>query len=142
MLFPVTIEIKPSRRLRAALVSVHLAALSGLAMTLPSWGLALAAPLLLLSLLHAWRRLVPVRITLRQDGTAALETPDGAAVECEVLPGSTAFNWLMVCRVRLEKTAGQRALVILRDSVPEEGFRRLQVWLRWVRPIRQIERAD
>jgi hypothetical protein len=142
MLFPVTIEIKPSRRLRAALVFVHLAALSGLVTTLGSWWLALAVPLLLVSLMHALKGLAPVRLTLRQDGTAALETPDGAAVECEVLPGSTTFNWLMVCRVRLANAAGKRALVVLKDSVPEEGFRRLQVWLRWVRSIRPAEDAD
>lgn len=136
MQLPVTIEIKPSRRLRAALVFLHLAAIAGVGISLPGWAPLASAPVLAFSLRRAWRGVQPAQLTLRRDGSAAILRVDAQAVECAVMAGSTAFNWLMVWRLRLADTATVRDLVILRDSVSQEDFRRLQVWLRWVCPVR------
>jgi hypothetical protein len=46
-----------------------------------------------------------------------------------LLPGATVHPWLTVLRVAHEHCVYR--LVIARDSVAPEEFRRLRVWLRW-----------
>ena len=139
MRFPVTLDVKPSRRLRAALVFVHLLAFGGLLAVLPTWAGAVLAPLLALSLWRGFVALRGVRLTLGSDARIELVLTDGPRVG-EVLADSAVFRWLAVLRIRLESEQRVRAVVVLTDSVPLADFRRLQVWLRWILPFRK--RAD
>lgn len=137
MRFPVTLDIQPSRRLRAAFVFVHLMAFFGLAGVLPVWSLGIVAPLLALS---SWRACVAirgVRLTLGSDGRVEWHPSAKASQAGEILTDSTVFGWLTVLRVRLDGEQQVRSIVVLSDSVSPTDFRRLQIWMRWRLPFRQ-----
>ena len=137
MRFPVTLDIQPSRRLRAAFVFLHLMALFGLAGVLPVWSLGIVAPALALS---SWRACVAIRggrLSLGSDARVEWH-PDGMASKPGViLADSTTFSWLTVLRIRLEGEQRVRSIVVLSDSVSPSDFRRLQIWMRWQLPFRQ-----
>lgn len=141
MKFPVSLQFLPSRRLRAALVFLHL--LSALAILvqdlLPA---ALLMSVIAFSLFHTWRKLQAPQLTLQADGGLLWQESMQEAVAGRVL-GGTAFNWLVVLRVRLEAENGEgrgerrgeaqeKVLIALTDSLKPAEFRRLQIWLRWV----------
>lgn len=137
MRFPVTLDIQPSRRLRAAFVFVHLMAFFGLAGVLPVWSLGIVAPLLALS---SWRACVAirgVRLTLGSDGRVEWHPSAKASQAGEILADSMVFSWLTVLRVRLDGEQQVRSIVVLSDSVSPTDFRRLQIWMRWRLPFRQ-----
>jgi hypothetical protein len=139
MRFPVTLRIKPSRRLRAALVFVHcLSALCLLSVDTGIYGM-LGIVLLIASLVHCWQRLARADLKLAQDGRLFWLGWQGATTEervGNVLAGSVAFSNLIALRIRLEGERRTRGLVILRDSLPPKDYRALQIWLRWVLPIK------
>ena len=112
MRFPVTLDIQPSRRLRAAFVFVHLMAFFGLAGVLPVWSLGIVAPLLALS---SWRACVAirgVRLTLGSDGRVEWHPSAKASQAGEILADSTVFSWLTVLRVRLDGEQQVRSIVV------------------------------
>ena len=49
----------------------------------------------------------------------------------DVLPDSTVLAWLVVLRYRLPGKRFADTCLILADSMPDDDFRRLRVWLRW-----------
>jgi hypothetical protein len=57
------------------------------------------------------------------------------------LAGGTVFSWLVVLRIRLEgpERGRTKVLIALADSLSPNDFRRLQVWLRWVLPVRSVD---
>lgn len=133
MQFPVTLQFQPSRRLRAALVFVHLAAFSA-ALTQGIPLAVLVAPVLGLSLVWIWRSIRVPKLTICEDGSLMWQISEPDPVAGCVLSG-TAFSWLVVLRIRLE-TGRAVVLVAVADSLKPAEFRRLQIWLRWVVPIK------
>lgn len=136
MHFPVTLQFKPSRRLRAALVFAH--ALSALCLLIgaPYWHYGLLGMLILaFSLTQCLRSIeVPPGLKLMQDGCLLWGDQPG-----RVLAGSVAFASLIVLRVRLEDEGPTRRLVVLRDSLAPTDYRQFQIWLRWVVPVKPAE---
>lgn len=146
MQFPVTLQFKPSRRLRAALVFAHVLAMLSL-LRLPSAYatpsvLILAVPILIGSLCWTWRKAEAPALTLKQDGVLIWHAMGSEALPGQLI-GGTVFSWLVVLRIRLEGpgTGQIKVLLALKDSLSANDFRRLQVWLRWVLPLRPGEQS-
>ena len=128
MRFPVCVEIKPSRRLRAALLLLHLLAIGAIAALALAWPFSvLAIPLLLVTGYRALALAPTRRFCLEADGGLACDE-----LPAEILPGTTVFVWLVVMRYRTEGEHRVRNCVVLADSLPADDFRRLRIWLRWI----------
>jgi len=146
MQFPVTLPFKPSRRLRAALVFAHVLAMLSLLLLPSAYAtpsvLILAVPILIGSLFWTWRTAEVPALILKQDGSLIWCT-EGSEAFPGLLIGGTVFSWLVVLRVRLEGpgTGQIKVLLALKDSLSANDFRRLQVWLRWVLPLRTAEES-
>ena len=139
MQFPFALQPKPSRRLRAALVFLHLVAPASLVV-------ATNAPILLaggvvvvaVSLAWALSRRLPEQLLLLDDGSVrwiegAMEERTGTLHDA-----STNFGWLTVLIIRFEEgNSTLQRVVLLRDNLTIEEHRRLQIWLRWIRPFRR-----
>ena len=127
---PLSVSIRPSRRLLLIQSSAHVAAaMAVLVATIPSW---LAATLLLLigaSLAHQ-RRLSPVAgLLLHGDGRLEAVGIDGTTSEAVVHPHTFVLSFLVVLLYRQERHL--RSLTLLADSLAAEDFRQLRLWLRW-----------
>ena len=127
---PLTIPLRPSRRLLLVQVIAHLVA-GGAVMvsTIASW---LAAALLLLVGLSLTRqqRLSPVTaIVLRGDGNIDIVGADGTVIEAAVHPHTLVLSFLVVLLYRQQGRL--RSLVLPGDSLATEDFRQLRLWLRW-----------
>lgn len=144
MQFPVTLQFKPSRRLRAALVFAHALALLAVVLLSAEYATPFlifpAASILIGSLIWAWRTVETPFLLLKQDGLLQWRTVGAEDCQGQLL-GGTVFSWLAVLRIRLEGPGRSRTkvLIALADSLPPNDFRRLQVWLRWVLPVRPGE---
>ncbi len=138
MRFPVTLDIKPSRRLRAALVFVHLGAIAVLWIgAIPALLATAASGLAGLSFCRCcWRQGLPLRLRLCADGSLLHVAGDDEPVRMEVLPGATVYRWLVVIRLRRVDTPGAMSVVVLADSLASGDFRLLRVWLRWLAGVR------
>ncbi|MCP5269077.1 MAG: hypothetical protein H6943_08570 [Zoogloeaceae bacterium] len=135
MHFPITIRVLPSRRLRAAFFIVHGLALAALIHVTQVPAIAvLGASVLLLSLRACFMATAAQTVTLSKDGMLLWTTLNGDAECLRVLPDSVSFSWLMVLRMQQENQTGQRSLIILSDSLSPQDYRRVQIWLRWLRP--------
>ncbi len=142
MLFPVTLSIKPSRRLRAALAFVHLAAAIGLFSLVTAGIAAVLAAGLLLSLWHCVKVAShPLVLTLGDGGGLEWHHPGGTVTKAEALADSTNFGWLVVLRFRVVGETRRRTAIVLADSLPAEDRRRLQIWMRWILPFRRESAA-
>lgn len=148
MHFPAIVEIKPSRRLRAALVFVHLLGFAATCTAAGRFSVAFGLlPFLGWSLQRSLRPFKTTRLMLGMAGEIVLE-PGSPREGSANLLGATAFGWLIVLRLGIDTdpraeldpdagTTNRRttALVVLADSVSPADFRRLQIWLRWVVPV-------
>ncbi len=127
---PLTIPLRPSRRLLLVQAIAHLVAGGAvLVSTIASW---LAAALLLLVGLSLTRqqRLSPVTaIVLRGDGNIDIVGADGTAIEAAVHPHTLVLSFLVVLLYRQQGRL--RSLVLPGDSLATEDFRQLRLWLRW-----------
>jgi len=83
--------------------------------------------------LWSWRHLAPTlsAIRLERDGNVlAAVMGDEELSESTLLQGATVHPWLTV--LRLELADGRKHTVVLsRDSMASDDFRRLRVFLRW-----------
>lgn len=138
MHFPVSLDIQPSRRLRAAFVFVHLIAAVALLLMLPVWWNALAILGVLASAAKCWTHRPGARVTLCADGSLEWIVEDGNFVPAEILGNSTCFSHMVILRVKLTGEKRCRSLVLLADSLSDQEFRRLQIWLRWVVPFKPV----
>lgn len=132
MRYPVRIEIRASRRLRAALSFAHLVAAG--AIVAAQLAPPLTAALLLLlpfSGVRAWRRIGAGRLVLRADGTAQWQPQRGRAGEFRVVAQATALAGLVVVRLRRRDDGATAVLPLAADSTDAGSLRRLRVWLRW-----------
>ncbi len=133
---PLRIELRPSRQLATVLVAAHA---GGLAVTLPlSWpwwgtsllGMALAASLAWNLSRHAllshpravWA------ITWRGEGDFELSRRDGTRTAARLAPDTYVHPRLVILCFRRGRW-GRSPVVLCRDAVDQESFRRLRVRL-------------
>lgn len=126
-----TLTLQPSRWLkRAVWALLGLAVLAIMLAALPAWaqwgGLALLG-------IVAFRRRAQgaLRLQCQADGGLSL-MPEGVVWRpVALLPGSVVNPWLTVIRYRDETSNKTGSLLILPDSLDEDDFRRLRIWLKW-----------
>jgi toxin CptA len=124
------VSLKPSQHLLVIQSLAHVAAAGSiLASNLPAW---LATVLLLLtgaSLARIRRPPAVVSLVLGGDGIFETVGADGTASEAVVHPHTLVLSFLVVLLYRQEGRL--RTLTLLGDSLAEEDFRQLRLWLRW-----------
>jgi hypothetical protein len=77
-------------------------------------------------------------VLMRVDGSMEFDTRDARRINASLEPGSFVHPWLTTIRYRSEGRRFTRTLLVMADSLPEEQFRELRVWLRW----RRIKKRD
>jgi hypothetical protein len=134
MQLPTALTLQASRRLDLLLLAAHCLALVVLgAISATDWLRWMLLLLVCCSFGLTWRRTHGakriVRLLLRADGKLGYVRSDGDTGETRVHPHSTVTPYLTVLLLRF----GNRleAVVLLSDSLPEEAFRQLRLWLRW-----------
>ena len=135
MSLPVTIPLRPSRRLALLLGMAHLAALA------VAWPVALALPFKLLlatgiaasALYWLWRVRSPevAALHLGRAGQIEVETKVGAREAATVLPQSTVLPGLVVLLLRRDGRRCALALPLPTDASGPQAHRRLRLWLKW-----------
>lgn len=132
MQFPITIELRRSSIYSLLTCAVHGAAAACLFAVPLDWHWRAVALLLIAGWLwSALRssRFASLRLAVNE-GLSVLEA-DGKRVAAELLPGCTAFTWLVVLRFRTDGERKARALTLLPDQMSRDEFRKLRLWLRW-----------
>ncbi len=133
------LTLRPAYRLALVLAAVH-AALGGLLLSMPLPGGLLAVLMagLLASAVHGvWQQALrcgPRAITclrFRNREQLAIGRRDGSWQSGRILGSSTAGTLLTVLNIRLERQRWPVHVVVTGDSLDNDGFRRLRVWLRW-----------
>lgn len=91
----------------------------------------------------AWRKMAPIGLRLRmeRDGRLSIERDaQNGFMPASLLAGAVVHPWLTVARLRDD--GGQTiALVVVRDSLEADDFRRLRMFLRWRAKINGAESA-
>jgi len=130
------LDIRPSRRLLAALAVGHSLALLATFIGLDGWPRYATCALLLASLGRSLAQALlrtpkqAVSLELREDGGASWKIRDGRWNEGRL--GESHFVSVALAVVDLKDPQGRSNRVLLmHDSVAPEDFRRLRVWLRW-----------
>jgi len=127
---PLTVQLHPSRRLRAIQVVAHgVAGVSVILADVPIWLAFLLAAAIAVSLWRQWRRLPPHALILRDGGHFEKVGADGTASGAEVHPATVVTAALVVLVHRQQ--GRNRALTLLGDSLSPEDGRQLRLWLRW-----------
>jgi hypothetical protein len=125
---PLHLVLEPSPRLRAALAAVHgLAALAALLNPLPLW-LRLGLVAAVAASLRRNLRAPAVRgLSLLPDGHWEIVGKKGVLTAAPG-PATLTTPWLAILDLR--SATGRHAVLVPRDSVDPESFRRLRVHLR------------
>ncbi|EKE16918.1 MAG: hypothetical protein ACD_10C00721G0002 [uncultured bacterium] len=133
MQFPITVGLRRSR-----LIDVGLSLLTLLA-TVVAFGFpqSTTVQLLFCGLIWAsagliWWQLSSkfVAIRLERGGQVLISHHGGEFLPAEILPGATVHPWLTVVRFKAED-AGTYRLIATVDSLNQQDFCRLRVFLRW-----------
>jgi hypothetical protein len=128
------LELAPSWPVAAAIVALHGAAAASVTLALPSVaGYALAAALLALGLAAAWGRALlrsaaSVRALELSGAELRLELRSGLVVPAERGAGGHVSRFLVTLPVRRPM---RRTILVSRDMLDAEGFRRLRLWALW-----------
>lgn len=127
---PLSLSLRPSRRLLLIQSIAHLAAAAAvLAATLPA-GMAALLLLLIGASLARLRRAAQVdRLNLLGDGRLEIVSPGGTPIEAIIHPHTLVLSFLVVLRYRQQ--GRWQSLTLLSDSLAAEDFRQLRLWLRW-----------
>ena len=129
-------QLGPSRRLAAAVIVAHAAALAAAVAGLPAPAAAIVAAGLTASAVEHVRRalhrspLAVAALELDVRGGAAVAGPGGDWSSARLLDAAVPLPWLAVVSLR-DALGRRRTAVVLPDSLAPEPFRRLRVWLRW-----------
>lgn len=134
-----SITLRPSRRLAAALIAVHVAGV-GLLLLLPlPTGLQAGAVIVLLAsaaytvshhALRRSRRAITV-LSFIDSEQVRLGQRNGNWQTGRVLGSSTVGTVLTVLNIALDGQRRNDHVVLLPDSLGFDDYRRLRVWLRW-----------
>jgi hypothetical protein len=129
---PLTITIAPSQRLRFGVLGLHGIAMMATWMAqLPAQAQVLLCVFLVAS--AGWHLMPGKSIALRchKDGQFSIHTGE-AWTPVEITLPRTWLPALTLLNFRANGDRRTRHLLILPDSLAEEDFRRLRVWLRWM----------
>jgi hypothetical protein len=136
------LALLPSWFLAAAIVGLHAAAAAALLVAMPGWpAAALALALLALGLAAAWSRALlrsPLspRALLFSSDALVLEMANGQTRPAQ--PGAGHVSRFMVT-LPLQR----RTILVTRDMLGREEFRRLRLWALWGRlPRRSVAAAQ
>jgi hypothetical protein len=134
------LALLPSRFLAAAILGLHMAAAGCVRLALPGWGgIALAAALLVAGLVAARSRALLAAPTspraLVLGDRLAVELVNGETLSGERRPGH-------VSRLMVTLPLEKRTLLITRDMLGEQEFRRLRLWALWGRLPRRSVAAE
>lgn len=125
-----TLAVQPSHWLKRAIWALTgLAAVALMLAELPLWlqGLGLA---LLMYVTFRGQGQGGVHLQCQADGSLAMRREEEWR-PVALLPGSIVNPWLSTIRYRSETGKRAGTLVLLPDSLAEDDFRRLRVWLKW-----------
>jgi len=132
---PVTISLRPSRRLALLLALAHLAALA-IAWSIslaPSYKALLAAGIVA-SALHCLRRVrhpAVAALHLGKTGELEIETKVGVREMATVLPQTAVLPGLIVLLLRRGGRSRTMALPLPTDAAGHHAHRQLRLWLKW-----------
>jgi hypothetical protein len=121
------LALSPSWKLAAAIVALHAAAAAAVGITLPSaLGVLLAVTLMMLGLAAAWGRalLRSSRSVVAIDVSGRVELRNGES-------RAIAARRRHVGRFMVTLPVNGRAVLITRDMLGAEEFRRLRLWALW-----------
>jgi hypothetical protein len=131
------LQLRASRLMAAAIVSLHLGAAACLTAVMPGAAGALAAGLvLLLGATSAWDRALlrgrsSVRaLELRADASAVFTLANGRRLDGRVATRRNVNRWWVTLPLR---GATSRTVVVVRDMLPADEYRRLRMWALWGR---------
>ncbi len=130
------LELSPSWILAAAIVALHAAAAASVAAVLPgAAGMALAAAFLALGLAAAWSRALlgsaaSARVLELSELQGIVEFRNGERLEAEAPGRGHVSRFLVVLALR---RPARRSLLVSRDMLGRESFRRLRLWALWGR---------
>ncbi len=135
MPLPVTIPLRPSRRLALLLALAHLAALA------VAWSISLDPPYTTLlavgivaSALYCLRRFRHPAVAvlhLGKTGELEIETKVGAREPATVLPQTAVLSGLIVLLLRRGGSSRTLALALPTDATGYHAHRLLRLWLKW-----------
>jgi len=125
-----SLALRPSRQLLVLQSVAHaLAAACILASAIPPW----LAVSLLIPVGFSWalvrRRRQPSGLLLRGDGGLGITDAEGSVTDAVLYPHTLVLSFMVVLLFR--QNEGVRSLVVLGDSLSDEDFRQLRLWLRW-----------
>lgn len=124
------VSIKPSRRLLLVQLLAHaIAAGAVLASAIAPWIAALLLLLVGASLARLRAATSVTGLLLHGDGRCETVGADGTANEAVIHPHTLVLAFLVVLLYRQDGRL--RSLTLLGDSLPNEDFRQLRLWLRW-----------
>jgi hypothetical protein len=137
------LALLPSWFLAAAILGLHAAAAAAMLIAMPGWaGWALAAALAALGLSAAWSRALlrspqsPRALVLNEKGIE-LETANGRIFSA---PRAESRH---VSRFMVTLPVSGRTILVTRDMLGGEEFRRLRLWALWGRlPRRSVAAAQ
>ena len=130
-----SVELSPSSLLAGAVIAVHALAGACAALALP-WPGALALALLLpaLGLAAAWDRALlrgrksVTGMVIEGPGSLRLRTRDGGETEVRAVDRKHVSRLAVIVPVR---GSMRRTIVVVRDMLDAESFRRLRLWALW-----------
>lgn len=149
-----TFTIMPSRWLGWGLIALHLLAMAAISLAeLPLWlqvllvaivaaNLALTTTQILrprrpiASLWRKWQSR-PIEFRTEQDGTLLMKAGDEWQ-PVSLLPSTMVTPWLTVLHLR-DDDKDRTHIVILPDSLGQDDYRRLRVWLRWKATVAEAD---
>jgi toxin CptA len=136
---PLRIELRTSREIAALLGTAY--GIAGLALWLSPVGAWLSGGACAALAHCAWRsvgrhasRSIPdavVALELYDDCTAAVRTADGRWLRVAIVGSTFTSSVFAVLNLRAEGKRGLRSVLVSRDCIDRDAFRRLRVWLRW-----------
>lgn len=128
---PLVCRPAPSRYLRGGVAVMGLLAALAVGLADLSWPLqALAMAATAAGVARALRVRPPAGLRCGVKGKLEVLSSDDVWAGADLLAGS-ALPFLLVLRYRPHGGGRSRSLVLGRDGLPPEEFRRLVVWLRW-----------
>jgi len=139
---PLTVALRPSRRLGWLLGLAHVGAGLLCWVTPPTWWLSLGLSMavgvsLLITLrMHALRTApqAAVALQLQDNGLARVQQRSGHQRELAVDESSFVSPLITILNLRVPGSLWTRSVIVASDTLSPEEFRRLRVWLRWRRP--------
>ena len=127
---PLTIHLKPSRRLLVIQLAAHLLAVASvLVAAIPGWVAALLLILIGYSLTRQRNAKLPASLILHDAGRFERVGADATVTEATIHPHTMVIAPLIVLLYRAKGRTS--AMTLASDSLSPSDARELRLWLRW-----------